>query len=81
MMTLKAARKRWAKRRAQYAVGYIDSGNLIFVDPVPGGTRDGGEAGRPISLKKAKLKLASMPSPGAAIFRLVPIAIGGGRKR
>lgn len=79
MMTVKEAKRRWSTRRRQYAVGYIASGNLIFMDALKGAID--GEAGHPMSLPKAKALLASMPCKGAAIFKLVPIAIGGGKKR
>lgn len=83
-MTVKEARRRWATRRRQYVVGYVDSGNCVFWDqygkpPKPKRVADYA-ASDPMTLQEARTLLKQMPCRGAAIFRLVPIAVGGGAK-
>lgn len=81
-MTIKDAKRRWSSRRRQYVVGYIHSGNCIFWDGRRGKRAAPGlySASDPMTLKEAKQLLVDMPSPGAAIFRLTPIAVGGGAR-
>ena len=75
-MTLKDARGRWGRRRRRYVVGYIASGNVLYHHERWDKRK---QVSLPLTLKEAKQRLAKMPSPGCAIFELVPIANGGGR--
>ena len=62
------------KRRDRYLVGYLGAKNTVY-----------GQLERhdfyvdPLTLHRAKQKLAKMPCAGAAIFELVPITFN--RKR
>lgn len=79
-MTLREAKRRWSQRRRKYVVGYIGSGNCIYWDASGRKVDKSGRyaASDPMTLKEARALLAKMPSRGAAIFELRPIAIGGG---
>jgi len=75
-MTLTSARRQWKKRQRQYVVGYIRSGNTLYgrkAKPNPYCCTD------PMTLREARYRLSEMPSSGCAIFRLTPIALGGGK--
>lgn len=76
-MNLKQGRQQWAKRRRAYVVGYLASGNVLYHHER---WDKGKRVPLPMTLKEAQQRLDTMPSPGCAIFRLEPIAIGGGKR-
>jgi hypothetical protein len=77
MMTLKEARRRWASRRRQYVVGYIASVNTLYGRKRGWASHDCTD---PMTLREAQAFLKQMPDPGAAIFKLAVVAVGGGAK-
>lgn len=76
-MTLKSAARQWARRRRQYVVGYIASGNALYHHER---WAKGKRVRLPMTLREARSRLIGMPSPGCAIFKLTPIEIGGGAR-
>jgi hypothetical protein len=77
MATLTVVRKRWARVRRRFAVGYLNAGNLIYLsthNAEPGLSSHGHPIGDPMTRREAEAWLKALPCRGAAVFELVPVA-------
>lgn len=75
-MTLKEARSKWNRRRRQYVVGYVASGNSLYTT----GRWVRHRTSEPMTRREAQALLDAMPSRGAVMFRLTPVAVAGGSR-
>jgi hypothetical protein len=78
-MTLKKARASTSKRRRRFLVGYVMPGNLVFGH----GTHEAwmkNDCTDPMTRVEAERLLKTMPSPGAAIFEIVPVKVATPRR-